>query len=107
MSLSDLKFIFYFLPLFMLVYAVAGVKLRGIVLITGSLVFYYFGAGWFDTALLAAVIVINYFIAGRIEMNSGRVRKLLLILALVLNFGLLLYYKYAGYFSLSISICVS
>ena len=83
----------------MLVYAVADVKLRGIVLITGSLVFYYFGAGWFDTALLAAVIVVNYFIAGRIEMNSGRVRKLLLILALVLNFGLLLYYKYAGYFS--------
>ena len=83
----------------MLVYAVAGVKLRGIVLITGSLVFYFFGAGWFDTALLAAVIVINYFIAGRIEMNSGRVRKLLLILVLVLNFGLLLYYKYAGCFS--------
>ena len=83
----------------MLVYAVAGVKLRGIVLITGSLAFYFFGAGWFDTALLAAVIVINYFIAGRIEMNSGRVRKLLLILVLVLNFGLLLYYKYAGYFS--------
>ena len=83
----------------MIIYALAGTKLRGIVLILGSLVFYYLGAGWFDTALLAAVIVINFFIAGAIEMNSGGTRKFLLIFALVLDFGLLLYYKYAGYFS--------
>ena len=67
----------------MIVYALAGAKLRGTVLILGSLVFYYFGAGWFDTTLLAAVIAINFFIAGAIEMNSGGTRKFLLVFVLV------------------------
>ena len=47
---------------------------------------------------VVAAIVADYFIARKMAASEGRRRKGLLALSLVLNVGLLLYFKYANFF---------
>ena len=100
MSFSDTRFIFIFLPLFLIAYGVTTGVWRTAVLLAGSFVFYYLGAGPAGTVLFACTLCLNYGSArwiGHCRDRGGR-GKGVLILALLLDFGLLFWFKYIDFF---------
>ena len=115
MVFSSLEFLFLFLPLFLLVYYLLPLRGKNVFLFLGSLVFYGFGIEWnaYYMALIVASVVLNFLAAKGIEhcRRKNRIRrgeetagkssageKVILILSLCYNFGLLLFFKYAGFF---------
>ncbi|MGN0141001.1 MAG: MBOAT family O-acyltransferase [Roseburia sp.] len=99
MVFSSFEFLFRFLPVFLLIYYVTPRKCRNLVLFTGSIVFYTVGEASYVLLLLASVVV-NYVLGrlmytGAAEGRGGR-QKVLLILALCYDFGMLFFYKYSG-----------
>src|SRR3954452_9303999 len=102
MLFGSLEFVFGFLPVALLTYHL--LRLRGwqvaakLAMVLASLVFY----GWGDPRYILLVlssIAVNYGLGAAIHRTQepGR-RKAMLGLGLVLNLGLLGYYKYANFF---------
>jgi alginate O-acetyltransferase complex protein AlgI len=89
-------FLFYFLPVFLAVYLVTPQKLRNIVALAGSLVFYAWGAPKFVFVLLGLAFL-DYLVALQIGKRDRHAGKWL-TLAVVYNLGILLYFKYANFF---------
>lgn len=98
MGFQELKFLFAFLPVFLLLYYLVPQKLRNYVLIVGSVAFYAIGTlshPWFLYLLLGFTLV-SWLFSIIIRGN-----KPLLIVCLGALFGSLLYFKYAGAFGVS------
>lgn len=113
MVFSSIDFLVRFLPVFLIVYYLVpesitfGIKLRNIILLIGSIVFYAFGEPIF-VFLMVISITVNYFIARRIDYYKDRVRdkkkrKRLLIMSAVINIGLLFFFKYVNFVIANIS----
>ncbi|MCR5267651.1 MAG: MBOAT family protein, partial [Lachnospiraceae bacterium] len=98
MIFSSLLFLFWFLPIFFILYYVCPAKFRNIVLFAGSIVFYGWGEPKFLILLILSICV-NYA-AGRLIGHFQRPvhRRIFLILALVFDFGMLLFFKYINFF---------
>lgn len=93
MLFNSLFFLFVFFPLFLLVYFLSGRKIKNLILLLSSLVFYTWGEGIYVLILLGSIVV-DYFAA--IIIESGR-RKLGLYLSLCFNIGLLFTFKYCDF----------
>jgi alginate O-acetyltransferase complex protein AlgI len=92
MVFSSVVFLFYFLPVFFLLYYL--LPWKNTVLLIASLLFY----GWGEPRylpLLLFVIVLNYGFG--LIVGEGRYRRALMILGVAINLGLLAYYKYFGF----------
>lgn len=85
-----------FLAAFLVVYHLTPQKGKNIVLLLASLLFYAWGAPKFLFVLLISLTV-NFFIVRKMD-ETERHRKWLLALSLLLNLGLLGYFKYANFF---------
>lgn len=94
MLFNSLSFLIFF-PLVVLLYFAIGQKYRWIWLLFAS---YYFYMSWNAVygLLLMASTVVTYFVGLFVDKykNQIRRRKLVLILGLVINLGILAYYKY-------------
>ena len=66
-------------------------------MLLGSLFFYSWGEPFFVMAVVAAIVA-DYFIARKMAASEGKRRKGLLAISLVMNVGMLLYFKYANFF---------
>lgn len=99
MVFSSLLFIFVFLPVFLVLYYILPAKSRNFLLLLGSLLFYAFGEPYYLFLILCSITV-NFLIGlGMENFNDGEFgKKFLLILALVYNFGFLLFFKYTNFF---------
>lgn len=95
MVFSSTIFIFLFLPLVLLCYFLSPTKIRNYVLLLFSIIFYLFGGPKF-LLLLLFVVFIDYIGAFCIEKFNKR--KLFLVLTLICNIGILVYFKYTGFF---------
>lgn len=76
-------------------YYVLPKKARNVFLFLGSLFFY----GWAEPKFLPIIaisIIVNYFAAILIAKREGKARKIILVTALMLNLGSLIYFKYTG-----------
>lgn len=99
MVFSSSLFLLYFFPLFLLIYHLAGhQRYKNYVLLIASIVFYSWGAPKFVFVLLASTIVDFYLVRTLHKSRTGKARKRWLILSLILNLGLLAYFKYANFF---------
>ena len=99
MSFSDLFFIYLFLPICLLVYYRAkNPRTRNLILIVFSLIFYAWGEPvWLLLLLLSTVV--NFFLGLQIDAKKETsLQKPLLIIGLVFNIGMLLVFKYSGFF---------
>lgn len=100
MVFSSIVFLFYFLPIFLIVYFVTPKKLKNSVLFLSGLIFYAWGEP-INVIYMLLCILINYG-AGRLmeraDKNEKR-RKLIMILAVVFSLGLLGVFKYSGFFA--------
>ena len=94
MVFSSVIFVFYFLPITLLLYYVAPAKTKNIVLLLLSLVFYAWGEPKV-VFLMLALIGVDYALG--LAFESFACRKLLLILGIILNIGFLFFYKYFNF----------
>lgn len=99
MVFSSLLFIFVFLPVFLVLYYILPAKSRNFLLLIGSVLFYSFGEPYYLFLMLCSIMV-NFLIGLGIENFKDRSfeKKCLLILSLIYNFGLLLFFKYTNFF---------
>ncbi|MHB8809839.1 MAG: MBOAT family O-acyltransferase, partial [Desulfobulbaceae bacterium] len=96
MIFSSVTFLFLFLPVILALVLPAGPKYRNHVLLVGSLLFYAWGEGGYCLLLIGSVLV-NFFLARRLEGTAGPGRKWLLALGVLLNLAPLFVFKYAGF----------
>src|SRR5262249_45405525 len=92
------QFLVFFVPIFLLYWALPWQRARTALLLAAS---FYFYASWkLELALLiCASTTIDFFLARGIEASSDpRRRRLLLTINIVGNLGLLCYFKYANFF---------
>jgi len=98
MLFSSIPFLYYFLPITLLMYFIAPKKFRNTVLLLASLIFYAWG-GVRYVLLMVVSILIGYISGLLIEKaKTGKTRKFLMIVSVVFELSLLIYFKYADFF---------
>lgn len=98
MVFSSVSFLYYFLPIVLIVYLLVPNKVKNYVLLLSSIVFYMCGEPRYVLVLIFSCIF-NYLTALFIsKLENGKKRKLLLILTIVIDFGILFYFKYLNFF---------
>ena len=97
MVFSSIPFLFRFLPIFMILYFVTPRRMRNIILFLGSLVFYAWGEPVY--VLLMFFSTLSDYLHGRLigACKNRRVAKGLLISSIVINLGLLGFFKYSDF----------
>ncbi|MFC2113724.1 MBOAT family O-acyltransferase [Bacteroidota bacterium] len=104
MVFSSTIFLFYFLPLTILLYFLSPYSWKNYVLLLASIFFFAWGAPVFIFILLASVSV-DFYLGNRIYSQTEKPkRKNFLILSIVLNLGMLAYFKYANFFLENINV---
>lgn len=99
MVFSSLPFLFYFLPLALFLYYVSPRKLKNLILLSVSLLFYAWGEPVYIFLLLFSAFV-DYFLGLLIQKyrsDSPIKAKLALLSSLSVNIGVLLFFKYASF----------
>ena len=100
MLFSSISFIYFFLPILLIIYFLVPIKLKNITLLIFSLLFYFLGEPKYIIILISSCIM-NYVFGNLI--NKKKNKKLFLILALIYNIGGLLYFKYTDFFIMNIN----
>ena len=103
MLFSSIPFLYYFLPLVLILYFLAPGKGKNAVLLLSSLVFY----GWGEPRLLALMVfTIAVFYGCGLAIGASGVqkqKKFWLVLSAVIGLGLLAVFKYADFFISSVT----
>jgi alginate O-acetyltransferase complex protein AlgI len=97
MVFSSSLFLLYFLPVFLLFYYFADVKYKNYVALAASLFFYAWGAPAFIFIVIGSIIA-DFYAVKLMHRSKGRKKRLLVAFSIVLNIGMLLYFKYANFF---------
>lgn len=98
MVFSSILFLFYFLPAFLIAYYIVGNRFKNFVILAGSIVFYSWGAPKFIFVILGTTLI-DFFIVRFMAASQTRFRKrLLLSISVIINLGLLVYFKYSNFF---------
>ncbi|MBR9831086.1 MBOAT family protein [bacterium] len=98
MVFSSSIFLLYFLPVFLLVYHLVGGRLKNWVILIASILFYSWGAPKFVFVILASTIVDFYIVQKLASSTAKSTRNGLLFTSVLINLGLLLYFKYSNFF---------
>lgn len=96
MLFSSLTFIAFFLPIVLFLYYLADRRFKNIILCLASLVFYAWGEPKHIILMLVSILV-NYLLALWMSSKRKAKRKILLILAIIFNVGLLGFFKYFNF----------
>ncbi len=98
MLFSGITFLYYFLPVALLAYAISPRSLKNTTLLIFSLIFY----GWGEPKyvfLMMATILIGYVFGILVEKYRGKVlSKVFCIISVSISLSFLLYFKYADFF---------
>lgn len=98
MVFSSITFLVYFLPLFLLLYHFTPQKYRNGVLLMGSVFFYSWGGPKFIFAILGTTFLDFHLVRAMHNSKNEKARKGLLLASILLNVGLLFYFKYCNFF---------
>lgn len=98
MVFSSISFLYYFLPITLLSYFLVPKKVKNIILLIASLLFYFYGEPRYIIILIFSCIM-NYYLGKVMEkIKVQKNKKRLLIVTLLINFGMLFYFKYFNFF---------
>ncbi|MDY0142870.1 MAG: MBOAT family protein [Bacteroidales bacterium] len=97
MVFSSNIFLLYFLPIFLVLYYLADKKYKNFVALAASLFFYAWGAPEFIFVVLASITA-DFYLVQQMYKSEGKRQKLFLTASIILNIGLLAYFKYANFF---------
>lgn len=95
MLFSSITFLYYFLPLFLIIYYITPKKYKNITVLIFSMLFYFLGEPRYIIILILSCII-NYILSKKIEKSSHPKRYL--IISLIYNIGQLLIFKYTDFF---------
>jgi alginate O-acetyltransferase complex protein AlgI len=98
MVFSSPLFLYLFLPVVLILYFGLGKKLRNLVLLIASLFFYTWGEQEYALIILISISLNHIFGVLLAGFHNNQKRKLVLALAVIVNIGLLAYFKYANFF---------
>lgn len=107
MVFSSIVFLLYFLPAFMLVYFITPAKLKNVVILIGSICFYAWGAPKFIFVILCTTVLDFYLVTWMDKITDSTKRKLMLLLSVLINLGLLFYFKYSNFFIENVNAALS
>ncbi len=103
MLFSSVSFLYIFLPIVLILYFIVPQKWRNGVLLISSLLFYFFGEPIYVSLLIISSLS-DYFHSLYIESHRGtKSAKFALISSLIVNLGMLGFFKYADFFLGSIN----
>lgn len=97
MAFNSSLFLLYFLPVFLLVYFLLPGRSKNWFLLIASILFYSWGAPKF-LPILAISVILDYLLLREMQHHEGRARSLIFWHSVILNLGLLLYFKYTNFF---------
>lgn len=97
MAFSSGLFLVYFLPAFLIPLFLLDKRYKNYWILLCSLFFYAWGAPQFVFVLMGSVIIDFYLLRWMAKKNA-EMRQVLFWLSLLLNLGLLLYFKYMNFF---------
>ncbi len=98
MLFSSVTFLYAFLPIVLILYFLAPKKLKNAVLLVSSLFFYYYGERTYTVILFVSSIT-DWTLSLLIEKYRGQKKtKLFLATSILINLGLLGFFKYADFF---------
>ena len=97
MVFSSNVFLLYFLPVFLLFYFVCPRRFRNYVILLFSIVFYAYGGPEFILILLASTTATYFLVKAMCRTETVRKKKWLCAIAIIINLGLLVYFKYANF----------
>ena len=100
MIFSSLFFLMIFLPVLLLIYCVVPERVRNVVLLIASLIFYAFGEPKYVLIMLSSIIF-NYVMG--LLIHGSRHPKLFLILDVIGNIFVLSLFKYADFLAVNIN----
>jgi alginate O-acetyltransferase complex protein AlgI len=103
MAFNSLSFIFIFLPGVMLGWRILRRREARVFLTLANYGFYAFAAGWYALLMLVSTTV-DFAVGLLLEREAPRSRrKLVLLISLAFNLGLLSFFKYYGFFIESVN----
>jgi alginate O-acetyltransferase complex protein AlgI len=86
------------MPVFLLVYYIADAKYKNGIILIGSIFFYAWGAPKFIFVILFTTFLDFHLVTLMDKIQNETKRKLLLLLSVSVNLGLLFYFKYSNFF---------
>lgn len=105
MVFSSIAFLFYFLPITLILYYVLPKKCRNIVLLIMSLIFYAYGEPTYVIVMVLSIIFT--YIYGLLIDKFKKYSKLFLIMVICTSIGLLIYFKYTNFIIENINLWIS
>lgn len=98
MVFSSLTFIFIFLPFFLFIYFIVPFKLKNIILLIFSLLFYAWGEPKY-VLLMIFVSILNYVGGYMIDkkQHNNIAKKIILFINIISNIAILFYFKYTNF----------
>ncbi len=95
MVFSSITFLFYFLPIVLIIYYMVPNKWKNAILLISSLVFYFYGEPKYIWLMLSSIALTYIF--GILIDKYKKHSKLFLVLSIVTSIGLLAYFKYFNF----------
>ncbi|MFA6128689.1 MAG: MBOAT family O-acyltransferase [Bacteroidales bacterium] len=98
MVFSSIVFLLGFLPVFLITYYLVPGKFKNITILLFSIFFYSWGAPRFIFVILGTTFIDFHLVKWMASMRTNRNRRLMLLLSVTMNLGLLVYFKYSNFF---------
>jgi len=98
MVFSSTVFLVYFLPVLLLLYTIVPQGLRNYLLLAASIFFYSWGAPRFLFVILGTTLLDFFLVSYMYKAAEQRLKKLLMVISISINLGLLFYFKYFDFF---------
>lgn len=97
MVFSSSLFLLYFLPAFLVIYYLIPRGLKNIFTLLASIFFYAWGAPDFIIIVLGTIVIDFYLVDITHKSTLRKARRILLGISVVMNVGLLAYFKYTNF----------
>lgn len=98
MVFSSITFLIYFLPVFLLAYHLVPDKFKNACILIFSIIFYAWGGPKFIFVILGTTFLDFYFVEAMYKAKTKSGKNQFLVISLLMNVGLLFYFKYCNFF---------
>ncbi len=98
MVFSSITFLIYFLPVFLLAYHLTPNKFKNACILVFSIIFYAWGGPKFIFVILGTTFLDFFLVDAMSKAKTKNGKNQLLVLSLLMNLGLLFYFKYCNFF---------
>lgn len=98
MLFSSIPFLYFFLPIVLVLYFIAPKKLKNSVLLLSGLIFYAWGEPKYVIIMVISILV--GFVSGLLieKFRGKKLSKVFMLLSVAVDLGLLVYFKYVDFF---------